>query len=175
MTSLSTIRFQKKFLFLVLALLSIAVMLSVGSVSAWWENDSDSDSGTVNGVDWDGTATVGWSAPVPPGLIQYGGAGLTESDSVIDELYVRTRGSEYCGPFRMDIDWDKDNGVFDTVVVGESGTGSSSSFVCAFWYWQPNVVVRNDVWHQVWDGGGPTDSGETKAVIITDLVPVPSP
>ena len=70
MTSLSTIRFQKKFLFLVLALLSIAVMLSVGSVSAWWENDSDSDSGTVNGVDWDGTATVGWSAPVPPGLIQ---------------------------------------------------------------------------------------------------------
>ncbi|MCE2502329.1 MAG: hypothetical protein J4G13_15960 [Dehalococcoidia bacterium] len=172
MARLSTIRTPRIALLLGLALLSFAAVL-VGSVAAsWWDKDDSTVSGTVDGTDWEGRAYVGWKAPVPPGYIQYGGQGITEADAVIDELYVKTKGSEWCGLVRMDIDWNETHYANDGWVVGGSGNGTALPFICAFWYFNPNVTVRIDVNHRVWDGDE-SDSGEHKAVVITDLVPPP--
>ena len=121
----------------------------------------------MNGVDWEGTSEVGWDTS-STGII-YGGEGLTEADSVIDELYVDTKGREFCGPFEIDVDWHNDSGVFDTWIVGEYGDGWAMIGSCSWWLPLPYVVVSNEVEHQVWDGGGPTDLGDTDAWIVTDF------
>ena len=74
----------------------------------------------------------------------------------------------------MDVDWNETHYANDTWVVGGSGTGTALSFICGFWYWDPNVVVKNHVNHKVWDGDE-SDSGKHKAVVVTDLVPTPPP
>ena len=153
-----------------LTLMVIAIMATIGSVSAWVEEDYDYDSGTVNGIDWNGTAHVGWDGDSGSGGIDYGGEGLTEADSTIDELYVSTRGSEYCGHIKFDVDWHNDNHVFDTWLVGESGDGWAWVAQCSWFLNSQNVIVRNDVEHQVWDGGGPTDTGSTRAEIETNII-----
>ena len=170
MTSLLTIRRSRKALLVAVATAFLVAVALVGSAAAsWWYEENGTVNGTVEDTDWEGRASVGWKAPVPPGKIQYGGVGLTDADAVIDELYVKTVGSEWCGPGQLDIDWNKNAYVYDTWILGRSGSGSALSFSC-LWHPYRNVTVMNQVSHKVWDGGE-WDSDNHTVTLLTNLNP----
>ena len=79
----------------------VAVVLVGTAAASWWHEDHSTVSGTVEGIDWEGRVSVGWKAPE---LEQpsYGGEAFTEADAVINEIYVSTKGTKWCGNHRLE-------------------------------------------------------------------------
>ena len=149
--------------FRLLALISFIVVLAIPFTIAFAGSASDSVSGTVDDIDWEGTASLSWTSG--SGGWIYSGAGLTTADASIDHLYVSTIGSESCYiPFRVviDTDWNKTNDGFNTWTTGQSGSGWISNGVCSIFPTRKwlNAGAENATTHQVWEGSD-HDSGST--------------
>ena len=170
MLSLLTNRRPKQALVIGFALAALVAVVLVGTVAAsWWYEDNSTVSGTVDGTDWEGRVSVGWKAPEfeKP---SYGGDAFTEADAVINEIYVNTQGSKWCGPHLQSTDWYKSGLVNDAWIVGRSGRSTFWSWECLWFLPHHNVIVRNEAFHRVWDGDE-SDSGDHRAVLRVNLNP----
>ena len=140
-----------------------------GTVAAnWWEEKRSTVEGTVDGTDWEGRVKVGWKAPERE-KPSYGGDAFTEADSSVDEIYVNTKGTKWCGTARIATNWYDSGLSNDTWIVGRSGRGAFWSFEC-LWHRDRNVNVRNEAVHRIWDGND-SDSGRHTAFIKVNLNP----
>jgi len=141
----------------------------VGSAAAWWYETDSTVSGTVDDTDWEGRVNLGWKAPQKE-KPSYGGTAFTEADEVIDEMYVSTKGSKWCGSkTRLSISWYQSGLVNDTWIVGRSGKGTFSNWEC-LWHPAWNVTLKNEAEHRVWDDND-SDSDEHEVELTADLNP----
>ena len=84
--------------------LALLTIVALTASTAWAANVYDYDSGTVGGVNWDGTGHLWWSTG---GGYNYSGETTTQASANVDYTWVRTKGHEVCWGNEVDVDWNK--------------------------------------------------------------------
>ena len=125
---------------------------------------------TVDGIDWEGAASINWDTCTDPSGICYDGASTTTADETIDQIWAHTKGEVLCGFIIMTTDWDLQDLKSQNWIAGTySDSGFSAFGACSWFIPHRHVVVQNLTWHAVWENELTDDDNIDTAWIDTGL------
>lgn len=148
-----------------LVAISILSMMALSLGSALAYSDSYT-SGTIGPYTWTGQSNIQWYAD-NGGIVYYGGGYTYRVGVIFDWIQAFSHGNEWCGPFRIDTDWDFLGLTMSGSAVWGGGSGWAMLGECSWYIWNPKVVVASETEHDLGLAPYPASHGDSNAWELT--------